>query len=262
MLAVFAGFPRQVERIDGDAMSAEAGTGIEWHEAEGLRLGGVDDFPDVDAHRGINDLQLIDQGDVHAAEDIFEQLRRLGGTAGGNGNHGLDGPPVEGLRAFEAGGRQAADDLRNLSDLAVGIAGIFALRRKGEMEINTRLEAGTFLQHLQQVLVGRARIGGRFQHHEDAAMQIRRDGLAGDGDVGNIRLAVLVERRGHADDDGLDLLDAAEVGGGGEGSALHLLFDGGSLDMLDVAPAGVAVLDLGRIDVQAEDVHARAGELK
>jgi hypothetical protein len=46
--------------------------------------------------------------------------------AGRDGNDGLDGKRIKGLRLFEAGGRKAADDFRNDGDLAVGVAGIFA----------------------------------------------------------------------------------------------------------------------------------------
>jgi hypothetical protein len=42
------GFPGKIKRIDGYAVAAETGAGIEGLEAEGLGFGGVDDFVDVD----------------------------------------------------------------------------------------------------------------------------------------------------------------------------------------------------------------------
>ena len=45
-----SGFPGEVEGVDGDAVSAEAGAGVEGLEAEGFGFGGVDDFPDVETH--------------------------------------------------------------------------------------------------------------------------------------------------------------------------------------------------------------------
>ena len=58
-------------------MAAEAGTGIEGLEAEGFGLGSVDDFVDVDAHAHAELLEFVDQGDVDAAIDVFEELGHL-----------------------------------------------------------------------------------------------------------------------------------------------------------------------------------------
>src|SRR5215469_12286782 len=71
------GLPRKVERIDRDAVSAEAWSGIERMEAE--RLGGCsfDDFPDIDAHTKRQQFQFVDQCDVDTAVDVFEKLRHL-----------------------------------------------------------------------------------------------------------------------------------------------------------------------------------------
>jgi hypothetical protein len=55
------GLPGEIEGVDGDAVAAEAGAGIEGLEAEGLGLGGVDDFVDVDAHAHAELLELVDQ---------------------------------------------------------------------------------------------------------------------------------------------------------------------------------------------------------
>ena len=67
-------------------MAAEAGAGIKGLEAEGLGFGCVDDLVDVDAHAHAELLELVDQGDVDAAVDVFEELGHLrdGGTADGD----------------------------------------------------------------------------------------------------------------------------------------------------------------------------------
>nr|WP_254126903.1 hypothetical protein [Aquihabitans sp. G128] len=44
--------PRQVGGVDGRAVAADARTGAEGHEAEGLALGGVDGLPHVDPEVG------------------------------------------------------------------------------------------------------------------------------------------------------------------------------------------------------------------
>src|SRR5476649_102246 len=70
--------PRQVERVDGDTVAAEARTRIKRHEAEGLRGCGVDDFPDVDAHAVAHHGHFISQTDVNHTEGVFEELDHLG----------------------------------------------------------------------------------------------------------------------------------------------------------------------------------------
>ena len=262
VLAVFAGFPREIKRIDRDAVAAESRAGIEGHETEGLRLGGVDDLPHVDVHGGIDDLEFVHQGDVDAAEGVLEELGGLGDAAGGDGHEGLDRDGIEGDGLGQAGGGEAADDLGDGGDHALGIARVFALGGEGQVEIRARLEAGALLQHRAQVLVGGAGVGGGFQHDEGPFFQVGGHGLAGVGDVGDVRLAVLVERGGDADDDGAHVLDPGEVGGGGEGLLVHHGLDVGAGDVLDVAAAAVEGVDLALVDVQAEDGGAGAGKLK
>ncbi len=72
-----SGLPREVERVDRDAVPAQPGARIEGHEAE--RLGGrrVDDLPHVDVHLVAHERDLVHQPDVHAAERVLEQLHRL-----------------------------------------------------------------------------------------------------------------------------------------------------------------------------------------
>ena len=73
--------PRQVERIDRDAVAAEARARVERHEAERLGRRGVDHFPDVDAEPVAHQRDLVHQADVHRAERVLEQLHHLGDAA-------------------------------------------------------------------------------------------------------------------------------------------------------------------------------------
>ena len=43
---------------------------------------------------------------------------------------------------------------------------------------------------------------------------------------------------------------------------LHMLRDGGGLDVFDVAAARVERFNFGRVDVQAEHIHSRTRELQ
>ncbi len=70
---------------------------------------------------------------------------------------------------------------------------------------------------------------------------------------------VLVERGGHADDDGVHGLDLRVVGGGAEARLLRLL-NGFWKDTDDIGPAGVESADLILRDVEAGDAKALVAE--
>ena len=69
--------PREVVRIERDAVPADARARRELHEAERLRRRGVDHFPHVDAELVADDRHLVHQADVHRAERVLEQLHQL-----------------------------------------------------------------------------------------------------------------------------------------------------------------------------------------
>ena len=261
VLPILACLPREVEWINRDAMPAKTGAGIESHVAERFGLRGVDDFPHVNAHRGIDLLEFVHQRDVHAAEDVLEQLGRLGGTAGRDRHDGLDGLAVKLDRALQAGRRKAADDFGDLRNDAVGVTGIFALGGKGEVEVHARLHA-VALEHGAQVLIRSAGISRGFEHHKQALVDVRQDGLAGLDDVADVGFAVFVERSRDADDDGVELLDGGEVRGRAEALGVDLLLNRRRRDVFDVALARIQRDDLPVINVEAGDLHAGAGELQ
>ncbi len=82
ILAKLARLPSQIEGINGNAVTAQARPRIERHETERLGLGRVDDLPDINAHGAIDDLELVDEGDVHPTEGVLEQFRCLRCAAG------------------------------------------------------------------------------------------------------------------------------------------------------------------------------------
>src|ERR1043166_7081428 len=78
VLSILARLPGQIKWIDWNAMAAQARPRIEGHEAEWLRPGSLDHFPDINAHGAIDDLQLIDQSNINSAKLILDQLGRSG----------------------------------------------------------------------------------------------------------------------------------------------------------------------------------------
>ena len=235
--AEFSRLPGQIERIDRNAVPAQARPGIERHEPEWFCLRCGDHFPDVDAHGRVNDFQFIYEGDVDAAENVLEKLGSFRNTARRNRHDGLDRPAIKLHRLFEASRRQASDELRNVADFAVGIGRVFAFRREGQMEILASREPGSFLEHGAQILVGRAWIGGRFQDHQRALLQMGGDRASGFQDIGDIGFAVLVERRRHANNNCFDLVHAREIRAGFEPSRVYLFRNRFRRNMSDVASA-------------------------
>src|SRR5688572_13978052 len=106
--------PREVERVDGNAVAPEAGTRIERHEAKWLRGCGLYDFPDTDAQPIAHHGQLVDHADVHGAERVLEQLHHLRYFGRTHFHHGVDGRTVQRCGEPRAIGREAADHLRHV----------------------------------------------------------------------------------------------------------------------------------------------------
>src|SRR5205823_8892567 len=137
---VLARLPREVERVDREAVAAKARPGLEAHEAERLRRSRVDDLPDVEAHPVAELRKLVDECDVDRAEDVLEQLRQLGRLRRGDGEDGVERGLVELDGALGASVRQAADDLRRALGRPVLAAWVDALRRESEVEVLAGLQ--------------------------------------------------------------------------------------------------------------------------
>ena len=125
--AVFPRLPREVERVDRDAVAAEPGTGLEAHEAERLRRRRVHDLPHVDVHPVAELGELVDERDVDRAEDVLEQLRQLGGLRRRHPVYLVDRALVELGRPLGAGVGDPADDLRHALRAPARVPGVHAL---------------------------------------------------------------------------------------------------------------------------------------
>ena len=159
------GLPGQIERIDRDAVPAQAGAGIERHEPERLGGGGINHFPDVDAHAVAHQRHFVHQADVDHAERVFEQLHHFGHAGGTDRNHVFERLRIEQRAQPRAGGRDSADHLGDVDGLKFRIAGVDALGRKTQEELLAGFEAGP-LEHGQHQFIGGSGISGGFQDHE------------------------------------------------------------------------------------------------
>src|SRR5580700_4061901 len=86
---VFPGLPGEIKRIDWNAMAAEAWPRIEWHKAEGLALGGFDDFPHINAHWFEYHFEFVNQRNVNSSKNVFGQLHRFCSFCGRNRHNRL-----------------------------------------------------------------------------------------------------------------------------------------------------------------------------
>ncbi len=85
---------------------------------------------------------------------------------------------------------------------------------------------------------------------------MRLNGFGGGFHVAQIGFAVLVQRRGHADNDGVGFLELGEIRGGVEVAAVHILLNLGLLDVFDVRLAGIEQPYFFRIGIKAGDFVA------
>ena len=197
-LADAAGLPGEIERVDRDAVPAEARAGIEGHVAERLGRGRLDDFPDIDIHGAVDHLQLVHQGDIHRPEHVLGDLHGLRRRRRRDRHDLFQYRVVE--RDGELSGRlvNTADHLRNPTDGIMRIAGIFPFRREGKEQVRADRAACLFQDRPQHLVCG-AGIGRRFQHHQRARIQYRSQRGGRVADIAQIRVALRCQRCWHAD---------------------------------------------------------------
>ncbi|EAU66011.1 hypothetical protein STIAU_4801 [Stigmatella aurantiaca DW4/3-1] len=253
---VLARLPRQVERIDRDAVPTEAGARVEGHEAERLGAGRLDDLPHIDVHPVAEHLHLVDHGDVHAPEDVLQQLGELRHARGGHRNDFLERAGVEGLGHLEARGREATDDLRNGLRVEALVARVLTLGAEGQVEVHARLQAALLQQRLEHLLGG-ARVRGGLQHEQLVGPHVGGQRLPRLNDEAHVRLARGRQWRGHADDDAVHVLRLGEVRGRLKLALAGELLEWLAGDVLDVALPLADLLDLALVDVETR--HRKTG---
>src|ERR1043166_8893019 len=76
VLGVLARFTGAIELIHRNTMPTQTGARIERHKPKRLRLSRIDDLPDIDPHRAINEFKFVHQRDVYASENVPRRLGR------------------------------------------------------------------------------------------------------------------------------------------------------------------------------------------
>ena len=210
------GFPREIERIDRDAVAAQAWAGIEGHIPK--RLGGrrLDHLPDVDSHRGVDHLEFVDERDIHRPKDIFHELGRFGGAAARHWYDLADDPAIDLCSTLPTGIGQASEHLGDFPERAARIARVFPFRRVRKVEVTAGLQPAATLENRQNDLLGCPRIGRRLQDDKLAGLQVWRDRPGCVFDVRQIGNTIGCQRCRHADQDCCCVAQRREVDGRGE----------------------------------------------
>src|SRR5271155_4426692 len=103
-------------------MSSQARSRIKRMKAERFGGSGGNDFPDVQIHAQAQQLQLVDQRDVDAAVDVFEELGHLGRGGRGDGNGAMEDGSVESAGQLRSLWIQSADNFRDIATGEIGRA--------------------------------------------------------------------------------------------------------------------------------------------
>ena len=163
--------PRQVERVDRDAVTAQAGAGRESHKAERLGRCRVDDLPGVEPELVAHDEHLVDEADVDRPERVLQELHHLGRLRTGDRHERLDGDTVERRRRLDAGRRDAAHHLGRVARRKVVAARVDPLRAERQEKVLAADQPACF-ERRQDDLARRPRIGRRFEHDDLAGPQV------------------------------------------------------------------------------------------
>ena len=159
----------------------------------------------------VDDLELVDEGDVDGAEDVLGELHRLGRRASRRpARSATTSCVVERARASASASAPSPPTTFGIvAGAEVGVARVLALGREGEEEVRPALQAGAPR--------GSAAPPRRWCR-DRSSIRARRAGpgagagdrLRGVDDVGEVRLAVRGERRRHADQDRVGLAEPAK----------------------------------------------------
>jgi hypothetical protein len=95
-------------------MPAESGPGVEWHVAKRLGFGGIYNLPDVDIHLAKNHLELVNQRDVHGAENILREFYGFSGFGRAYRDSNVNDCAIELLHQAQCNGAIASYNFGNV----------------------------------------------------------------------------------------------------------------------------------------------------
>ena len=201
---------RQVIRIDADAVATDQAR-PEWQKVP-FGAGRLQHFQGIDADPVEDDGQLVHQRDVQIALGVFDYLGGLGhANAGGPVHAGLDYAFIQ-ARHLVQGGRVVAG--HHLADTGQGVrlvARIDALGRKTDMEIFFPAQARMLFQQGNADFFGGARVDGRLENDDGAALHVAPCRGAGAGQGGKIGIVGAVDGRRYGNDDEVGQLQFGRV---------------------------------------------------
>ena len=245
--------PRQIERVERNAMATESRPGIEGHVAKRLSFGRLDDLPDVDPHPFTEQGQLVDHRDIDDTEDVLQQLGHLSDTRRGNTeNTAIEHRFVQPRGSLGAGWRDAANDFGCVLRFVLKVPGIDAFGRERKMDIGPDRESSHFDKGLNDLLSG-TRIRRAFQHNQLSGVKMRRRLPHDMVDVGGVRLLVLVERGGNADQHDVDIGHSIEFGGRAKASVSNHVAQFVRYDVADVVLRAVNHLYTLRVSLDPDN---------
>ena len=160
---LFLDRPRQIRRIDREAVPADAGARGELHEAKWLCRRGIDHLPDVDTEVMGEHGELVDKRDVHMAERVLEQFGHLGLAGAANRDGLVDEPVVEPLDFDRRSRSDPAHDLGCVHQAPDRVTRVDAFRGVPEVVVDFGGQAGGVFDARRHELIGRTRVGRRFQ---------------------------------------------------------------------------------------------------
>src|SRR5262245_61268382 len=127
---IFLRLPREIKRIDWNTVPAKPGARIKRCVSERFRAGRVDDFPNVDAHAFAEQLEFVNEGDVHRTINVFEQLHHFRRPRRRNRNDAINDLAVKCLAELEAIRSRATDDFRYRASRKLSVSWILAFGRE------------------------------------------------------------------------------------------------------------------------------------
>ena len=244
--------PREIRRVDGKTVAADAGARRELHEPEGLRGRCIDHFPDVDVEIMGEHGEFVHQRDVHVPKGVLEEFGQLGFTGAFHRDGLVDALVVEPLHRRQRGRADTSDDLRCVDEVPDRIPRIDSLGRVAQEVVVIGAQPCGVLDPRRHELFGRPGVGRRFENDGRTCPEVRAQQVDGRLDEPQIRSIVRERRRNGNDRE----IEAGEVIAR-RGREVDAVFQGtgelGVADVLDVRRSLSKASDLGFVDVESDD---------